>query len=65
MGVELPEVDTYDENEPLIVKEPEKDAITFHPELVKQTLAKLDNLTADELELINKFVETYKNKVNV
>ena len=50
-------------DEPLVVKKPEKDAITFHPALVKLTLDKLDGLTNDQLELINKFVETYKNKV--
>ena len=63
-GVQLPEHDEYDGDEPLVIKKPEKDAITFHPEIVKQTLAKLDNLSKDELELINKFVDAYKNKVN-
>ena len=62
-GVQLPEHDEYDGDEPLVIKKPEKDAITFHPEIVKQTLAKLDNLSKDELELINKFVDAYKNKV--
>ena len=63
-GVQLPEHDEYDGDEPLVIKKPEKDAITFHPEIVKQTLAKLDNLSKDELELINKFVDAYKNKVD-
>ena len=62
-GVQVPEHDEYDGDEPLVIKKPEKDAITFHPEIVKQTLAKLDNLSKDELELINKFVDAYKNKV--
>ena len=62
-GLQLPEHDEYDGDEPLVIKKPEKDAITFHPEIVKQTLAKLDNLSQDELELINKFVDAYKNKV--
>ena len=64
-GVQLPEHDEYDGDEPLVIKKPEKDAITFHPEIVKQTLAKLDNLSKDELELINKFVDAYKNKVDI
>ena len=51
-------------DEPLIVEQDveNKDPITFHPQAVKETLATLNNLSQDDLELINMFVQKYNQQ---